>query len=90
MPKGMAILFLLVSVPCAGIANLLAFRIFARLREAGIKRRWWKNEDFRLYKIYWELAPARGWPRRTLIAAACFFGVGGVAMIAAVILYGGK
>jgi hypothetical protein len=86
----MAILFWLISVPCAGIANLLAFRIFARLKEAGIERRWWRHEDFRLYRLYWKLAPTRGWPRQTLIAAACFFGVGGAAMLVAVILYWGK
>ena len=92
MPRGMAIIFWLISLPCAAIANILAFRIFARLNEVGIEKRWWswKYEDIELYKLYWRLAPARGWPRRTLVAAVCFFAVGAVSILSAAILYWGK
>ena len=88
MPKGIAFVFWLISLPCAAIANILAFRIFDRLREAGIERRWWKNEDFRLYKLYWKMAPDHGWPRGTLVVAACFFAVGGAAVLLAISYWG--
>ena len=90
MPKGIAIVFWLIRMPCAAIANILAFRIFARLREAGIERRWWKNEDVSLYRLYWRMAPAHGWPRGTLVAAGSFFAVGGAALLLMTILYWGK
>jgi hypothetical protein len=91
MPKGMAIVFWLISVPCAAIANFLAFRIFARLSDAGIERGgYWLREDIRLYRLYWRLAPARGWPRRTLVTAASFFAVSAAAILVAAILYWGR
>ena len=65
--------FWAVGVPCAGIANVLAFWIFARLGSIGHARHWWRMEDFRLYRLYWKLAPEHGWSRMPLIAAGGFF-----------------
>jgi hypothetical protein len=65
--------FWTVSIPCAGVANVLAFWIFARLHSIGYTRHWWRMEDFKLYKLYWELAPEHGWSRLPLIAAGGFF-----------------
>jgi hypothetical protein len=69
---------------CAGIANFLAFWVFARLDSIGHPRHWWRlGEDFRLYRLYWKLAPEHRWSRVPLIAAASFFLVAGAGLFLA-------
>jgi len=75
--------FWAVSIPCAGIANFLAFWIFARLDSIGHPRHWWRMEDIRLYRLYWKLAPEHRWSRVPLIAAASLFLIAGAAMFLA-------
>jgi hypothetical protein len=73
--------FWAVAIPCAAIANFFAFQIFTRLESAGYPRRWWRMEDFRLYKLYWKLAPEHGWSRTPLIAAGVCFVIVAVAVL---------
>jgi hypothetical protein len=70
-----------VSIPCAAIANVLAFWVFARLKSVGYKRRWWKMEDFKLYETYWRIAPEHSWSRLPLIAAVGIFLLGVAALL---------
>jgi len=65
--------FWAVAIPVGVIANFLAFQIFTRLESVGYSRRWWQMEDFRLYKLYWKIAPEHGWSRTPLIAAGICF-----------------
>lgn len=76
--------FWVVSIPLAAIANVLAFQIFARLESLGYRRRWWRMEDFRLYKLYWKLAPEQGWSRMPLIVAGLCVGAAAVVLFVAV------
>lgn len=78
-----SIWFWAVAMPCAGIANVLAFWVFARLDSVGHPRHWWRMEDFTLYRLYWKLAPEHGWSRLPLVAAASSFLVAGIALLAA-------
>lgn len=70
-------------MPCAGVATVLAFWIFARLDSVGHPRHWWRNEDLRLYRLYWKLAPEHDWSRVPLVAAAISFLIAGVALFIA-------
>ena len=72
-------IFWFVSIPCVAVANVFAFWIFARLRQLGFERKWWRP-DFELYLLYWKLAPVNGWSRAPLIAAGSLF-VGGIAAL---------
>jgi hypothetical protein len=76
--------FWAISIPCGWIANVLALWIFARLDSVGHPRHWWRSEDFRLYRLYWKVAPANGWSRLPLIAAASSFMIAVVAAFLAV------
>jgi|SRR6516162_8512491 hypothetical protein len=58
-----------VGTSCVAVANFLAFEIFARLETLGYLRRWWRMEDLRLYRLYWNLAPEHGWSRAPLVMA---------------------
>jgi len=68
----------------AAFANILAFQAFDRLETLGYKRRWWKLEDFKLYRLYWQLAPKYGWPRWPILIAGCCFAIGAVVFVALV------
>ncbi len=73
-----------VTMLFAGIANAFAFWVFARLDSAGYPRRWWRMEDFRLYSVYWKLAPKQGWSRLPLIGAGAALLIAGTALLIAV------
>ena len=80
-----ALLFAL-GLGSATVANLVAFQAFARLESLGYRRRWWKMEDLRLYRLYWLLAPSHGWPRWPLVTAmAVFVGCGGAFMLTVIL-----
>jgi len=73
--------FWTISIPCAAVASVLLFWIFARLRTLGFERQWWKMQDFKLYATYWRLAPGQGWSRLPLIAAFALFALACVTLL---------
>jgi opacity protein-like surface antigen len=83
-PVLFAVLFAL-AMGSATAANLVAFQAFARLESLGYGRRWWKMKDFRLYRLYWQLAPRHGWPRWPLATAFATFFACGAAFILAIL-----
>jgi len=66
-------IFFAVTIPCGAIASGLFFWILARMHRLGHQRSGWPGRDFRLYAIYWHIAPEKGWSRWLLIAAVAFF-----------------
>jgi hypothetical protein len=75
-PLLFALLVCLTAGSCTA-ADLVAGQVFARLQPLGYERHWWRMEDFRLYRLYWHLAPAHGWPRWPLtVSFGCFLGCG--------------
>jgi hypothetical protein len=75
--------FWAVAMACAGITNALALWIFTRLAAVGYPRRWWRMEDFKLYKLYWKLAPEHGWSRMPLLASGVSLLIAGAALFLA-------
>jgi hypothetical protein len=66
-----------ISIASGVGAVLLFIMIFSRLESIGYYHHWWKLQDVRMCKTYWQLAPKLGWSRFplvaavTLLAAAC-------------------
>ena len=80
--------FWAIAIPLGAVANLFAFQIFARLETLGYGRCWWRMEDFRLYKLYWKLAPQHGWSRMPLVAAGlCFVSAAAVVVFIALVAW---
>jgi hypothetical protein len=76
--------FWAIAIPLGAVANLFALQIFSRLESVGYPRRWWRMEDFRLYKLYWKLAPEHGWSRMPLVAVGlCFVSAAAAVLVVA-------
>jgi hypothetical protein len=53
-----------------GVSAIVLFvRIFSRLESIGYYHHWWKLQDVKMCKTYWNLAPKLGWSRIPLVAA---------------------
>jgi hypothetical protein len=67
----------MVSIALGVSAVMLFIKIFSRLESIGYYHHWWKLQDVKMCKTYWNLAPKLGWSRVwlvvavTLLIAAC-------------------
>ncbi len=83
--------FWIVCIPCAAIANVLAFWIFARMSTLGFERDVWSVwTDVRLYTLYWQKAPENGWSRSPLVTMGVLISIAVSALLSAAVLNWGK
>lgn len=83
-------IFWTVCIPCAAIANVLAFWIFARMGKLGFERGIWNWGDLRLYRLYWDKAPENRWSRTPLVAMGALMAVTICALFLAALFNWGK